>query len=310
MVQVDVQFTMPGLFTDRHVRWTAAPGTPCAICGHWSDGSVRLQVRVSDGRSRKVLDGRFPDWVVEQVAANSRRDILLPANTVAHRRNFRATIPVLLALIVVLVVPAVMRVSPSPEATLSATEQAGIQISETLVDTLASSVRAATSTHVRPSSPIPAAVAASPTAAAAIAASNPTVSSEPTVQPTSAHVESAPAAREAPNATVVRANLDWQPTGVRVRVGDAFTVRYVAGTWSECSKPGCVDVGADGHAGTALKGCPHAALVGRIGDAAPLCLGADFAGIAKNEGELALRINDDFISDNHGLVVVEIRILQ
>jgi hypothetical protein len=67
-------------------NWVAPAGSHCQIVGRWTDGTVRLQVGLSDTRHpdrKQSIDGRFPAWVAEAVA---QREILR-SNVTLKRRS-------------------------------------------------------------------------------------------------------------------------------------------------------------------------------------------------------------------------------
>jgi hypothetical protein len=80
----DVTYSRSVWAVFRRVRknWIAPAGTYCFMLGRWSDGSVRLQVGltdVNDPSHRLAIDGRFPDWVAEQVAERPMLKSNIPA---------------------------------------------------------------------------------------------------------------------------------------------------------------------------------------------------------------------------------------
>ncbi len=77
-VHADATLHLP--FADRTKDLEAPAGSPAELLGRWSDGTLRLRVRVSDGRQyTTMLDGRFPAWVAEPDQDVEARGIL-PAN--------------------------------------------------------------------------------------------------------------------------------------------------------------------------------------------------------------------------------------
>jgi hypothetical protein len=83
-------------------NWVAPAGSYCQILSRWTDGTVRLQVGLSDTTypdRKQSIDGRFPGWVAEAV----RNREILPANVpTKRRRSLRPVLIVLLATAVVL----------------------------------------------------------------------------------------------------------------------------------------------------------------------------------------------------------------
>ncbi|MGB9873093.1 MAG: Kelch repeat-containing protein [Anaerolineae bacterium] len=108
----------------------------------------------------------------------------------------------------------------------------------------------------------------------------------------------------------VRADQDWQDTGIILQEGDFVTVSYVSGRWSPWSghwidaggNPGSTD-GAN-----LIQGVPHAGLIGRIGQGQPFFIGREITFYAADSGILYLRINDKQIADNSGSIVAKIQI--
>jgi hypothetical protein len=102
----------------------------------------------------------------------------------------------------------------------------------------------------------------------------------------------------------------WQSTGIKLEVGDRFTLR-ARGEWSYSPV-----VGLNGPAGArpavASYPMPRAlggTLLGRLGeDGPPFVVGAGTTGYADESGFLFLRINDDLLGDNAGEMVVEVTV--
>lgn len=124
------------------------------------------------------------------------------------------------------------------------------------------------------------------------------------------------AARATLNATprtqsvTVRADRDWQDTGMQLQEGESVAVRYLSGQWLPWSGH-AVDAG--GNPGSTdgsnlVEGVPHASLIGRIGEARPFFIGKATTFQAAGSGMLRLRINDTRIVDNSGSIVVEVMI--
>ena len=118
----------------------------------------------------------------------------------------------------------------------------------------------------------------------------------------------------------VKANVEWQTTGIQVETGQLINLQYVSGTWSECPDYGCdyYDAGAKdrngnifddpGTSDNVISECPGPVLIARISNNSPFCIGSSYVGTATQSGNLQLRINDAAIDDNGGSVVVIIEV--
>ncbi len=85
-VHADAVLHLP--FAESTKDLVAPLGTPAELMGRWSDGSVRLRVRVGDGRHfATVLDGRFPAWVAEADPESAARGML--ASNLGGRAGWR-----------------------------------------------------------------------------------------------------------------------------------------------------------------------------------------------------------------------------
>lgn len=120
----------------------------------------------------------------------------------------------------------------------------------------------------------------------------------------------------------VSANKGWQDTGIFLKRGRSFEVKYLSGTWTiskgvvgtsdAAGQP--VNAPADlfCRCGEPLPGYSTQAMIGRIGDGAgypPLQVGDDFSGVAYNNEFLYLRINlpDSLLSYASGSITVSIQ---
>lgn len=114
----------------------------------------------------------------------------------------------------------------------------------------------------------------------------------------------------------VAAPREWQPTRIRVEVGDRVSIQYLTGKWHSqpdeplhgpdgqgsytCSGMSCVEP---------LPGYPKGGLVGRIGDAGPVfAVGSQKSFTADADGVLELRINDVGVYDAEGSVTMQITV--
>lgn len=120
----------------------------------------------------------------------------------------------------------------------------------------------------------------------------------------------------------ISASRGWQDTGIFLKRGRPFEVKYLSGTWTiakgvvgtsdAAGQP--VNAPADlfCRCGEPLPGYSTQALIGRIGSGAnytPLQIGDDFSGVAYDNEFLYLRINlpDQLLSYTSGSVTVSIQ---
>ena len=112
--------------------------------------------------------------------------------------------------------------------------------------------------------------------------------------------------------TRVYAYRDWQSTGIRLEVGEEVAIRatgewlYTPNEWH----------GAEGHARYPapdfypMSHVPGGLLLARIVEAGgPVWVGKDTTLWVNNPGMLYLRINDDQLSDNKGVLDVKIEVI-
>ncbi|MBN2386997.1 MAG: hypothetical protein JXB85_08250 [Anaerolineales bacterium] len=111
----------------------------------------------------------------------------------------------------------------------------------------------------------------------------------------------------------VVADQGWQATHILVEVGDRLTITQTGGEWSECPNYGCPFRDGNGNpesdrdqSNNVLGGCHHAALIGRISQNSAFCIGTHYSTAAPVSGFLELRINDNVIDDNQGVLYVRI----
>jgi hypothetical protein len=131
-----------------------------------------------------------------------------------------------------------------------------------------------------------------------------------------------PAAQMAPvNRLVnVRADQEWQETGIAVQPGDRVQIRYVSGEWvywaGEVDPHGplgpldgqfytCTDSLPAAQCVEPIPEFPAGALIGRVGDRL-LPVGRRLDWTADVGGPLALRMNDAEVATNSGMLTVEI----
>ncbi len=111
----------------------------------------------------------------------------------------------------------------------------------------------------------------------------------------------------------VRADRGWQHAGLWVQAGDLLVITQVGGSWSECPDYGCPFRDGDGNLESGLNqdnnvltGCHHAALIGRLSAYEMFCIGKEYAAPALRSGWLELRINDNALDDNAGILYVRV----
>lgn len=116
---------------------------------------------------------------------------------------------------------------------------------------------------------------------------------------------------DAPLTFVVRADSDWQDTGITVKPGMRVRIRQVSGMWSPWQGGNYDAVGFGGDprcACNVAEGISHAALIGRVGDSQPFYVGRNFDQHLGERGTLYLRINDTRLEDNAGALEVIIEV--
>jgi hypothetical protein len=108
----------------------------------------------------------------------------------------------------------------------------------------------------------------------------------------------------------------WQSTGLYVQQGESIIIEYITGKWSPCAPPkyACPFVTGSGtsdplnYPQNLLMGCPHLAVIAKIGNSEPFCVSSHFGGSVSSSGILYLRANDLQTSDNGGSVRVRIKL--
>lgn len=112
----------------------------------------------------------------------------------------------------------------------------------------------------------------------------------------------------------VQANYPWQNTGLEIEAGNQVRIQYVSGSWTTWqSQHPYVD--AQGNVGfdylnpdNPVPDAYPGVLVAKIGYGSPLQIGNKANLKACNSGALYLKMNDDYLEDNDGSIVVEITI--
>lgn len=110
---------------------------------------------------------------------------------------------------------------------------------------------------------------------------------------------------------VVRADSDWQDTGIQIKPGMRVRILQVSGLWSPWSGGTYDAVGSGGDPRcdcNVAEGISHAALIGKVGDSQPFYVGRDFDQHLGERGTLYLRINDTRLQDNAGALEVLIEV--
>jgi hypothetical protein len=136
----------------------------------------------------------------------------------------------------------------------------------------------------------------------------PTLSLETTPLPPP--TESVPSPQPGVTRIEVYGDQDWQDTGVSVQVNDTVEVKYISGTWSINPSWGYVDPDGHSFAPHPLNPIPDAQpgeLIGRIGQSL-FRIGRQAEFVARDQGHLYLRMNDDILSDNDGVLRVQITV--
>lgn len=109
----------------------------------------------------------------------------------------------------------------------------------------------------------------------------------------------------------IYAYRDWQSLGIRVERGDLIEVS-AEGSWLYTPDEFHGPEGHDRYAAPSfypVQG-PGGSLIGRIGeDGSKFYVGRDMRITANESGILYMRINDDILSDNDGMVVVEVNVI-
>ncbi len=111
----------------------------------------------------------------------------------------------------------------------------------------------------------------------------------------------------------VYAYRGWQSTGIQLAKGDLYSVR-AQGTW--LYSPYAGPNGPEGHrryqspAFYPLPNAPGGALIGRVGeDGKPFYVGRGTSGRADSNGLLYLRIDDDLLGDNQGVLTIDVTVV-
>lgn len=110
---------------------------------------------------------------------------------------------------------------------------------------------------------------------------------------------------------VVRADADWQDTGISIKPGMRVRIRQISGLWSPWNSGNFDAVGSGGDPRcdcNVAEGISHAALIGRVSNSQPFYVGRDFDQRLGERGTLFLRINDTRLEDNAGALEVLIEV--
>ena len=110
--------------------------------------------------------------------------------------------------------------------------------------------------------------------------------------------------RDGTNQVVVKATERWSATGINVREGDVVRIEssgtvQLSSDAADTSSPG--GAGSGRRASSApLPDRPAGALIARIGNGAPIFVGAESTLRANASGSLFFSVNDDYLADNRG----------
>ena len=111
----------------------------------------------------------------------------------------------------------------------------------------------------------------------------------------------------------IYAYRDWQSTGVQLQRGDLVEIR-ATGRWLYTPDEYHGPAGHPIYPAPAvypISGIPGGALIGRVGeDGAPFYVGSRARQTVQRDGLLFLRINDDVLTDNDGVVEVKITVVR
>jgi hypothetical protein len=141
------------------------------------------------------------------------------------------------------------------------------------------------------------------------ATDTPTVTPTPTASPTPT---TTPQVRE--RVVTIEAQAGWQSGEVLLEPGEVIEISYVEGKWE--SWPGTGPFGPDGgffgicdqdDCVEPLRAYSQAGMIGRVGnDGNMFGVGYKYSFVAETGGELQLRINDDYTTDNSGSITMRI----
>lgn len=114
----------------------------------------------------------------------------------------------------------------------------------------------------------------------------------------------------------VRADMDWQDTGIEVPPSGMVDVRYLSGTWTtfegyhpRVTASGNEELGDPKNSNHPLPSAYPGVLIGKVGDGPIEEIGARLRFQSGNGGNLILRMNDDSMADNAGSLLVSISVL-
>ncbi|MFQ5923124.1 MAG: hypothetical protein ACE5M4_09795, partial [Anaerolineales bacterium] len=114
----------------------------------------------------------------------------------------------------------------------------------------------------------------------------------------------------------VRADMDWQDTGIEVPPSGMADVRYLSGTWTtfegyhpRVTASGNEELGDPKNSNHPLPSAYPGVLIGKVGDGSVEEIGAGLRFQSGKGGNLFLRMNDDSMADNAGSLLVSISVL-
>jgi hypothetical protein len=161
-------------------------------------------------------------------------------------------------------------------------------------------------------------------AAAATARAGATPTPQPAAATATAIINATLIARPSSKVVEVRADKDWQDTGMYVQADEPVSICYLSGKWSPCAPYGCpfVGIGANweitqdnlkqsrNDSDNVVSNCYHGGLIARMSSHTfePFCVSIESMckqWTARESGNLELRIND-WAMDNTGTILVDI----
>lgn len=106
---------------------------------------------------------------------------------------------------------------------------------------------------------------------------------------------------------IIKANEEWQNTGVEIRQGQDVKITYISGMWEimpDSMGYPFIEYGAGG----AFLDVGWIASIGRIENQIPFSVGESYEFTANNSGTLFLRANDSDMGDNSGSIIYKIEV--
>ena len=115
----------------------------------------------------------------------------------------------------------------------------------------------------------------------------------------------------------VESDRGWQDTNFTVQSGATLIISYISGKWSQCAPKfgyGCPYTDANGVVDqpnwpdNVISNCNHIALIARISEGEPFCVGSKLIAQFGEAGSLQFRPNDKVLTDNDGVITVQVEI--